>query len=54
MSQSAYSGLTPEEVSKSRARHGSNKSSFSEEGGILTTLKDIIAEPMFILLVLQQ
>ena len=51
MSQSAYSGLTPEEVSKSRAKYGSNKSSFSDEGGILTTLKDIIAEPMFILLV---
>jgi len=51
MSRSAYSGLTPEEVSKSRAKHGSNKSSFSDEGGILTTLKDIIAEPMFILLV---
>ncbi len=51
MSESGYSGLSPEEVTKSRAKHGSNKSKISDNSGILTALRDIVSEPMFIILV---
>ena len=51
MSQNAYSGLTPEEVSKSREKFGSNLEDLKERNAALDLLRDIVTEPMFILLV---
>jgi Ca2+-transporting ATPase len=51
MSQSAYSGLTSEEVIKSRSKFGSNKTELTSENAVIEIVKDIVTEPMFILLV---
>ncbi len=43
-------GLTDEEVTLSRAKHGKNKLEYKEKSGFLEALKSIIKEPMVILL----
>jgi len=44
-------GLTDDEVLASRKLHGSNEQSAAHQSGFVTALKDIIKEPMFLLLV---
>lgn len=51
MSQSAYSGLTADEVRKSRAKFGDNSSGTGSKNPHLQLLRDIVTEPMFILLI---
>lgn len=43
-------GLTDEEVSRSRAEHGTNLTTYHEENPLLESIKGIVTEPMFILL----
>lgn len=51
MSNNQYSGLTDAEVLKSRQNSGTNLSSVSEDTGLAHLFRDILSEPMFILLV---
>lgn len=51
MSTHSYSGLTDDEVLKSRAKHGANSSAGKSHSELYFLARDIIAEPMFILLV---
>lgn len=44
-------GLSDEQVLKSRLEHGANISSFRKENPLLESLKGIVTEPMFILLI---
>lgn len=44
------SGLSDEEVLRSRATHGRNRLDTHEDGTLLTVLKGILTEPMFLLL----
>ena len=49
--QNLYPGLTSVEVDISRSQFGKNEFLSNEESGFVTALKEIIQEPMFILLV---
>ncbi|GAB4496726.1 MAG: HAD-IC family P-type ATPase [Saprospiraceae bacterium] len=49
---SSYQGLSPEEVTRSRAQHGSNQLYVRPKRHLLILLKEIAVEPMFIMLVL--
>ena|SRR6184192_3257211 len=43
-------GLTNEQVAKARAEHGTNNLSFKKENGFIDAVKNLIKEPMVILL----
>lgn len=43
-------GLTDEVVAISRAKHGQNRLSIKARSGLLATLKEVVTEPMFLLL----
>jgi P-type Ca2+ transporter type 2C len=45
-----YQGLTDKEVQESRMRHGKNKMDERQQSGFFIALKDLLKEPMFILL----
>ncbi len=45
-------GLTDEQVTEARKRSGFNRQQYKQEAGIITLLKGIVMEPMFILLAL--
>ncbi len=44
-------GLTDQQVTDARKSYGSNELSFKKENGVIVSLKEIVKEPMFILLV---
>ena len=43
-------GLTDEAVAQSRAKHGRNVFTTNAGGGVLATMKEVVLEPMFLLL----
>ncbi len=45
-----FNGLSDEEVKQSRQRHGANRSLVKKQNTVLKSLKDVVLEPMFILL----
>ena len=45
-------GLTDQEVRRAREKYGSNTLSLKKENSFFASLKEIIKEPMFILLVI--
>ena len=51
MDNDTINGLTDEQVNSSRKKYGFNRQNFKEEAGIIVVLKDIVKEPMFLLLV---
>jgi Ca2+-transporting ATPase len=50
MQSISFNGLTEEQVTESKKKYGSNSLSGQEEKIWLKTMKDIVSEPMFILL----
>jgi Ca2+-transporting ATPase len=44
------SGLTDEAVATARAAHGRNKLTTKPHSGVLVTMREVVTEPMFLLL----
>lgn len=51
LSDKNITGLTDDEVAASRARHGANLQEVKHKTGLTGSLKDVVQEPMFLLLV---
>jgi P-type Ca2+ transporter type 2C len=52
MKEEVFNGLTDEQVQKSRKTHGSNKIAETDTNEFFATLKEIILEPLFLILIL--
>ena len=49
--QEIYQGLTNEEVELSRSENGSNKSDIEDQGSFWPAFKEVVSEPLFLILV---